>query len=117
MAVLKEGEMYQSFRFGSIIGSEFKMRKRYAEMGCCEKCWHHINEKVMKPLFGKKEKNKREDMNSSIRVTILKKSVYEGHDNNESEHSDKHEPRPIRGMFGNVHAVSDEPVPVVAIKE
>ena len=71
--------MYDSFLRGSIIATEVRISKRRRKLTCCERTWIWVNEKYLKPLFGKKERDaQRSRVADSFRLSVLK-SFESGH--------------------------------------
>lgn len=72
MAKIKEGDIYTSFVHGSIAGGTVKIPKANREVGCFESCWKSFDDKIMKPVFGKKDKSlQMSEAYESVRLTLL----------------------------------------------
>eukprot|EP00831_Metopus_contortus_P017120 TRINITY_DN17210_c0_g1_i2.p1 TRINITY_DN17210_c0_g1~~TRINITY_DN17210_c0_g1_i2.p1 ORF type:complete len:176 (-),score=25.66 TRINITY_DN17210_c0_g1_i2:114-641(-) len=74
MAILKEGDVYATFLHGTVLKGEVVISKKYRKVSCFERFWTCLNQRVLKPLFGQKEKNEdpeTKEAYESVKLTIL----------------------------------------------
>ena len=77
---IKEGEAYKSIYFASILEPGIRVNRKNKEPGCFERYWGSFNNTIMKPLFGKRdkqaEKDEREEY-ASFQTSMLKSTIAE----------------------------------------